>query len=40
MTRYLAMILLIFSLSGCGWIVCKSQGSFDCTGDITDVLFP
>jgi hypothetical protein len=41
MRRILAItILALFLTSGCGWIVCKAQGSFDCTGDLTDVLFP
>jgi outer membrane lipopolysaccharide assembly protein LptE/RlpB len=34
----LAVVVLL--TSGCGWIVCKAQRSFDCTGDLTDVLFP
>lgn len=41
MKKILSLALLtVFLTSGCGWIVCKAQGSYDCTGDLTDVLFP
>jgi len=34
------LVAIMLTVGGCGYVVCKAIGNYNCEGSLTDVLIP